>query len=135
MNNDILSLSGRWWDDAPRAYGWDHAPRGYEWDHLSYRVRVRASNSPVYLWGSAQITSLITFPTALLFHFINDPVGQPITFGTTPPGAATPIGTLQPGECVSIPLQPIAGQTTGGIAGVWASCQTTVTTIRCFLKT
>jgi hypothetical protein len=114
---------------------WGDSTREHRSDRLSYRRRVRASNSPLYLWGSANITPPIQFPVALVFHMRNDELGQPVTFGTTPPGVSTSIGTLQPGECVSIPLQTMSGPTTAGISGIWASCQTTVTTITCFIKT
>jgi hypothetical protein len=86
------------------------------WTRPSYEVRVRSKTPSMFLWGSAGITTDITFDKPPLLHIRNDLFGQPITFGTqTSSGTQTTIGTLQPGECASIPLQ--------GISGVFASCE------------
>ena len=72
-----------------------------------YHVRVRGTK---YLWGSAGITQDITFSRALVFHIHNHLFGEAITFGTRlSSGDQKNIGTLQPGECISIPLQDISG--------------------------
>ena len=73
----------------------------------------------MYLWGSAGVTENIKFDKPLLLHIRNDVFGEVITFGTMASGTQTTIGTLQPGECVSIPLQGVKGQ---GITGVYATC-------------
>lgn len=69
----------------------------------------------IYLWGSAGVADNITFQKPLLLHIRNDPFGEVVTFGTqVSSGAQTTLGTLEPGECVSIPVQ--------GISGVFATC-------------
>jgi hypothetical protein len=85
------------------------------WTRPSYEVRVRNTQAPMFLWGSAGIKTDITFDKPPLLHIRNDLFGEPVTFGTqTSNGTQTNIGTLQPGECVSIPLH--------GISGVFATC-------------
>jgi hypothetical protein len=81
------------------------------WTQPSYEVRVRGTVQPIYLWGSAGIKpNNMTFDKPLLLHIRNDVFGEAITFGTqVASGAQTTLGTLQPGECVSIPLQDISG--------------------------
>jgi hypothetical protein len=87
---------------------------GYDyWPHPSYEIKVRGT---MYLWGSAGITQNITFSRQVLLHIRNDLFGEAITFGTqVSDGTQTTIGTLQPGECVSVPLQEISG--------VFATCE------------
>jgi hypothetical protein len=93
------------------------------WTHPSYEVRVRGT---MYLWGSAGVTKNIKFDRPILLHIRNDLFGEPITFGTQAAGGAqAPIGTLQPGECVSIQLQDIVG--------VFATC-TLESNVRCLIK-
>ena len=85
------------------------------WPHPSYEVRVRTPppNSPIFLWGCADISQNMTL--TLVLHIRNDVFGDVIRFGTAvAAGTQTFIGTLQPGECISIPLQ--------GISGVFATC-------------
>jgi hypothetical protein len=86
------------------------------WTHPSYQRRVRGDTPPIYLWGSAGITQGVNFDKPLTLHIRNDLFGQPISLSTMASSSATPIalGTLQPGECVSIQLQ--------NISGVFASC-------------
>jgi hypothetical protein len=95
-----------------------------DWSLPSYKVRVRGTvpRAP-YLWGSAGITAAnITFPRPLVLHIHNDLFGDFVTFGTqAASGGQTTIGTLAPGECVSIPLQETSG---AGISGVFATCPT-----------
>jgi hypothetical protein len=77
------------------------------WSHLTYEVRVRGK---MYLWGSAGITQNITFTRPIVLHLRNDMFGEVVTLGTQiADGTQTTIGTLQPGECVSIPLHDISG--------------------------
>jgi hypothetical protein len=86
-----------------------------DWNQLSYTTRVRASLGTVYLWGSAGITQNITFASPLLLHIRNDLLGEAISIGTATGGVAQAAsGTLQPGECISLPLQ--------NVTGVWATC-------------
>lgn len=82
------------------------------WSRPSYEVRVRGT---AYLWGSAGLTENITFDKPLLLHLRNDTFGEAVTFGTqVASGTQSTIGTLEPGQCVSIPVQ--------GISGVFATC-------------
>jgi|SRR5208337_5541075 len=84
-----------------------------DWYHPSYKVRVR--ETAIYLWGSAGIKKDMTFSTPLLLHIRNDVHGEAVSLGTqVASGAKTPLGILQPGESVSIPIQ--------GISGVFATC-------------
>jgi len=82
------------------------------WSQPSYEVRVRAST---FLWGSAGLLQDFTFSQAVVLHVRNDVFGEPITLSTrVAAGTQTNLGTLLPGECVSVPLQ--------GISGVVATC-------------
>jgi hypothetical protein len=84
------------------------------WTQPSYEVRVRGT---MYLLGSAGITENITFDKPLLLHVRNDVLGDAVTLGTqVAAGATTTMGTLEPGQCVSIPVQ--------SISGVFATCAT-----------
>jgi hypothetical protein len=75
--------------------------------HASYEVRVRGT---MYLWGSAGVTVNLTFDKPLLLHVRNNVFGEVVTLGTqTASGPLQTIGTLQPGECVSIPIQSLSG--------------------------
>ena len=70
----------------------------------------------MHLWGSAGITKDIPFDRPLLLHIHNDLFGEVITLGTQKAaGAKETLGTLQPGEFISIPLNDISG--------VFASCE------------
>jgi hypothetical protein len=72
-----------------------------------YCVRVRGT---AYLWGSSGLTLDMTFPSPLLLHISNDTFGEPVTLGTETVGAVpTTIGTLRPGEHVTIPIQGLSG--------------------------
>lgn len=89
------------------------------YDHMtqpSYEVRVRGTKEPTYLWGSAGITKDLKFDKPLLLHIRNDVFGEIVTVGTqVASGTRTNIGTLQPGECVSISVQ--------SMSGVFATCK------------
>ena len=78
-----------------------------DWSRTSYKVRVRET---MYLWGSAGITHDITFDKPLLLHVHNDLFGESVTVGTqVASGTKTTLGTLKPGESVSIPVQTMTG--------------------------
>jgi hypothetical protein len=94
-----------------------------EWSHPAYRIRVRGTK---YLWGSGGITQDISFASPLILHVGNDLFGQPVTLATqTAAGTTNKLGTLQPGECVSIPIQ--------GFSGVSANCATD-SMVSCIIK-
>jgi hypothetical protein len=77
-----------------------------------YSVRVRGTK---FLWGSSGLTTDLTFAAPLILHVGNDRYGQQITLGTqVANGTQTGLGTLQPGEVVSLPMQ--------AIIGVYATC-------------
>jgi hypothetical protein len=106
---------------------WSDTPSEHRWDGLSYRVRVR-SNGPVALWGTlATPAPPITLPTALICHIHNDESGQPVNIGTQAGAAAGTTYVLQPGGCISIPVQ--------NISAVTAVCaNNTTTTVTCCIK-
>jgi hypothetical protein len=94
-----------------------------QWTQPSYEVRVRGT---VYLWGSAGITQDIKFSKALVLHIRNDAFGEEITLGTQlASGVQTTLGVLQPGECISIPVQ--------NISGVFAICELE-SSVACLIK-
>jgi hypothetical protein len=69
----------------------------------------------MFLWGSAGITQNLSFAAPLLLHVRNDVFGESLTIGTQVAGGAqTTLGTLAPGETVTIPIQ--------GVSGVFATC-------------
>jgi hypothetical protein len=81
-----------------------------EWHEFRRRVR-----GTIYLWGSSGLTQDVNFARTPVLHIHNDLFGEQITLGTqTSGGAKTPLGTIGPGECLSISIQ--------NISGVWASC-------------
>jgi|SRR5579862_2725622 len=80
--------------------------------HANYQVRVRGT---MYLWGSGGITTNATFDKPLLLHVRNNVFGETVTVGTQVAGGPLiPLGTLDPGECLSISIQ--------NMSGVYASC-------------
>jgi hypothetical protein len=82
------------------------------WEHASYSVKVR---NTVYLWGSAGFSANLSFANELVLHIRNDPFGETVTLGTQVAGGTqTILGTLDPGEVVSLPLQ--------NTSGVFATC-------------
>lgn len=77
------------------------------WNSSAYSVTVRGLR---YLWGSAGITQNLTFENPLILHVANDRAGEPVTIGTqVAAGAKTDLGTLQPGEYLSLPVNDISG--------------------------
>ncbi|NUK25997.1 hypothetical protein [Streptomyces lunaelactis] len=84
----------------------------------SYIIHVRGKT---YVWGSSGLTVVLTWPLLLVIN--NDALGDPIDIGSEATGSTqTSYGTLQPGECWTVPLQ--------GLRGVFANCQTD-TTLAC----
>jgi hypothetical protein len=88
------------------------------WTRPSYERRVRGTaQDPTYLWGSAGITQDFSSDKLLVVHIRNNTFGQQVTLGTqVASGTQTPYGSLQPAECISIPLQ--------GLSGIFATCET-----------
>lgn len=78
-----------------------------------FNVKVR---DEMYLWGSDSITVNLAWPLLLVIR--NEDIGDPVTIGTetTSADSRKTFGTLQPGECYTIPLL--------NIRGVFASCKT-----------
>ena len=97
------------------------------WTQPSYEVRVRGTTAPfTYLWGSAGIKETVPFDKSPVLHIRNDLFGELITFGTqVASGTQTTIGTLDRGECFSIPVQ--------GLSGVFATC-TLESVVACLIK-
>jgi hypothetical protein len=84
--------------------------------HPSYEIRVRGTKELTFLWGSNGITKDLTFDKPLVLHIRNDLMGEVISLGTQVASKTKKnLGTLQPGECVSIPVQ--------AISGVFATCK------------
>ena len=92
-------------DSSPLTPAFNHR------QHASYEVRVRGT---LYLWGSAGITVNANFATPLLLHVRNNVFGQPIELHTKTTSSAAALGTLQPGETYTIPIQ--------NMSGVYATC-------------
>lgn len=93
------------------------------WSHPSYEIRVREKQ--IFLWGSAGIKQNLSEPLTL--HIRNDLFGQPISLTTwVASGGQTAIGTLNPGECFSIPLQ--------GLSGVSATCAQYESVVACVIR-
>jgi hypothetical protein len=84
------------------------AAEWYEWSRSTYNLRIRAGKH-VYLWGSAGFDD-IKFSAPLILHIRNELFGHPVTLATKKKsGAHTKLGTLEPGECVSIPINDVCG--------------------------
>jgi len=101
------------------------------WTIASYERRIRAlpqtqpPATPTYLWGSHGIASNIVFPKPPVLHLRNDLFGDAVTIYAMVSGAPIPIGTLLPGECVSVPLQsPAESGAAQGLTGIYATCPT-----------
>lgn len=73
----------------------------------AYSARVRGVT---YLWGSAGISTNLSFENAQVLFIANDPAGEAVKIGTrVATGATTELGTLQPGERVTVPINDISG--------------------------
>ncbi|MBB6249404.1 hypothetical protein [Rhodanobacter sp. A1T4] len=95
---------------SPRTSQVEH--RVHVHDRREYRLRVRAT---VFLWGSDGITQNLSFDKPLLLHIHNDLFGEQITIGTQlANGTRNTFGTLNAGQCLTIPIQDICA--------VFASC-------------
>src|SRR4051794_35722901 len=95
-----------------------------DWSRPTYSTRVRGT--PTFLWGSAGLAADVTFEHPLILHVRNDPFGESITVATqNAAGTKKTVGTLEPGECVSIPVQTISG--------VFATC-TLESIVECLIK-
>jgi hypothetical protein len=78
----------------------------------TYSVKVRGLR---YLWGSAGLAQDLSFADPILLHVANDRAGEQVTIGTrVAAGTQTVLGTLQPGECVTLPVN--------NVSGVYAEC-------------
>lgn len=94
-----------------------------DWTKPAFEVRVRGT---VFLWGSAGISKAPVFLAPLLLHLRNDVFGEPITIGSrVESGTTSTIGVLAPGQCLTLPIQRIAG--------IYATC-TSETTVVCVIK-
>jgi hypothetical protein len=85
----------------------------------AYDVRI---NGTVFIWGSASLTTDLTFDKPLLLHIRNDLYGVPVALGTqNAAGTVLNLGSIGPGEGVTIPVQTISG--------VFATCAAGTDTI------
>ena len=96
-----------------QAFSAQHASRRdrhSEWHEFRRRVR-----GTIYLWGSSGLTQDASFSRAPVLHIHNDLFGEQITVGTqTSGGPKTALGTIDPGECLSVSIQ--------NISGIYATC-------------
>ena len=77
------------------------------WNSPTYSVKVRGVR---YLWGSDGLTQNLKFEKPFNLHVANDPAGMPVTIGTrVAAGAKTDLGTLKPGEYLSVSVNDISG--------------------------
>jgi hypothetical protein len=77
------------------------------WNAPAYTVKVRGLR---FLWGSAGLTQNLKFEKAFILHIANDLAGEPVTIGTrVAAGTKTELGTIKPGECLSVPVNDISG--------------------------
>ena len=89
---------------------------------FNYIVKVR---NKTFIWGSSGVMVGSRWPLILVIN--NDPVGDVVELGSlTTATSPTVYGTLQPGECWTIPLE--------GLRGVYAVCDTD-TTMACSILT
>jgi hypothetical protein len=101
----------------------------------SYVVRVRGPgvgpgpwswSVPEFLWGSANIAPPLSFDKPLYLHIRNVIFGEDVTVGTLVGpligGTQTTIGTLQPGDCLSIQIYQ-------NISGITATCDVGLETL------
>lgn len=88
---------------------------------FQYIVRVK---DKVYVWGSNDFKGSSSLPLVLIMN--NDPHGDHVEVSSeSSTGVTTPLGTLQPGQCWSLPLS--------GLRAVVATC-TTDTTLACAIS-
>ncbi|TIN79326.1 hypothetical protein [Mesorhizobium sp.] len=61
-------------------------------------------------FGDRPLTQDLKFEKPFILHIANDRAGEPVTIGTqVAAGAKTDLGTLQPGECLSVSVNEISG--------------------------
>lgn len=90
---------------------------------LGFELRVRGSK---YLWGSAGLKQDAVFSVPPVLHLQNDPYGEKIELSlATADGGRTDLGSLAPGECLSVEIQ--------NMTGVIAHCGAE-SLVRCALK-
>ncbi len=70
----------------------------------SYAIKVR---DKTYLWGSNGVLADLTWPLLLVIH--NDLRGDPIDLASENGNTETALGTLQAGECWTLPLINLRG--------------------------
>jgi hypothetical protein len=110
--NVVLAVIPRHREEAIRMQQSPFMPSFLSKTHASYEVRVRGT---IFLWGSAGMTMNAGFDKPLLLHVRNNVFGEPVKIGTQVAGGPqTTLGTLQPGECLTIQIQ--------NISGVFATC-------------
>jgi hypothetical protein len=81
-------------------------PNGF-WSAPVYSIKVRGLR---YVWGSAGLIQNLKFEKPFILHLANDRAGEAVTIGThVATGANTNLGTIQPGECVSVSVNEISG--------------------------
>jgi hypothetical protein len=92
----------------------------------SYSVKVRTNKvrTKAYLWGSGGVATDLSIPLLLVIH--NDLWGDAVSLGSDDSTGAVSLGTLQPGECWTIPLF--------GLRGVHATCDSD-STVSCMILT
>jgi hypothetical protein len=92
------------------------------WNAPTYSVKVRGLK---YLWGSAGLIKDVKFEKAFILHIANDLAGEPVEIGTQiASGTKTELGTIQPGECISVSVNDISG--------IYADCNFE-TLVHCFI--
>jgi hypothetical protein len=92
------------------------------WNAPAYTVKVRGLK---YLWGSSGLTQELQFENAFILHIANDQAGKPVTVGTrAAAGTKTNLGTIEPGEIISVSVN--------NITGVYAECATD-SVVHCFI--
>ena len=87
----------------------------------TYSVKVRTKT---FLWGSSGVAADLSIPLMLVIH--NDLWGDPVSLGSEGGAGQSNLGTLQPGECWTVPLF--------GLRGVHASCDAD-STLMCTIST
>jgi len=90
---------------------------------FAYEHRVRDTT---YLWGSPHLTRSIHFASPPLLHIRNHVFGENAEIGLiSRPGHDETLGTLEPGQVLSLPLD--------NLTAVYATCPTE-TTITCAIE-
>jgi len=70
----------------------------------------RIVRGTVYLWGSSGLTEDLNFGRSPILQIHNDLFGEQIAVSTQKANGTTDsVGTLQPGECLSIAVDKLSG--------------------------